>query len=208
MRIVVFGASGGVGQQIVEQALAQGHDVTSAIRSTNIAKDNAQDRIVACDVTDARAVERVIQGQDAVLCALGTHAKGPVSLYSTGARNIIAGMEAQGVRRLLFLSNFGVLNEAGMGLSQSLLLYLVKRVLRHTLADHRAALATMRCSTIIWTAVRALALNDGPRTGRYRVAVDGLPARGIRISRADVAHFMIEEAQRSAFANCAPAIAY
>lgn len=208
MKLVVFGANGGVGRQIVEQALAQGHDVTAAVRSANALDGAARGQAVVCDVTDASAVARTIKGHDTVFCTLGVNGRGPISLYSTGARNIVAGMEAHGVRRLLFLSNFGILNERGQGLGQIMLLHLIRRVLGNTLADHRAALDIMQASRIGWTAVRALALSNGPRTGRYRLAKDDLPAKGTRIARADVAHFMIDEAQRGAFMNCAPAIAY
>lgn len=208
MKVVVFGANGGVGREIVKQALAQGHDVTIAVRSAKVADTGTRGRVALCDVTDAEKVERTIRGHDTVICALGVRGKGPISLYSTGARNIIAGMESQGVGRLLFLSNFGILNEHGTGFGQSMLLLLVRRFIRHTLTDHRAALDIMRDSNVVWTAVRALALSNGPRTGRYRLAAEGLPVSGTRISRADVAHFMLDEAQRGAFENCAPAIAY
>lgn len=208
MRLVVFGANGGVGREIVGQALAQGHDVTSAVRAASAWDGTLGGQVAVCDVTDAGAVERTVKGHDAVICTLGVKGKGPISLYSTGARNIIAGMEAHRVRRLLFLSNFGILNERGQGFGQSMLLLMIKRALRHTLADHRAALNVLQRSGVGWTAVRALALSNGPRTGRYRLTKDDLPANGTRIARADVAHFMLDEAQRGAFMNCAPAIAY
>lgn len=208
MKLIVFGANGGVGREIVNQALDRGHDVTAAVRRLGDLELCDGARILQCDVIDASAVHNAIAGHEAVFCAVGTHASGPISLYSAAALNIVAGMRAAGVRRLLFLSNFGVLNERGYGLRQSMLLFLIKRALSTTLNDHRTALDTMAASDIDWTAVRPMALSHRPLSGRYRVALDGLPEMGAEIGRADVAHFMLEAAEQNFWLKRAPAIAY
>jgi putative NADH-flavin reductase len=165
--------------------------------------------VVRCDVANPTDVHDAVAGHDAVLCALGADSWGPTALYSTAARNVVLAMRGQGARRLVFLSNFGVQDEQARGTRQAALLFLARRVLRHTLADHRLALEEIGGSPLAWTAVRPLAMSDGPLTGRYRVETDGLlPPGGARVSRADVAHFMLRQAVEDEFLNSAPAIAY
>lgn len=143
-----------------------------------------------------------------VFCTLGTNSKGPITLYSSGAHNIVQGMQAHQIRRLIFLSDFGILDEPAQDVRGAALVFLVKRFIRHTLADHRRALEEIRGHAPEWIVVRLLPLSDGPWTGRYRVAVDDLPAKGMRIARADVADFMMRQATSDDYLYKVPAIAY
>ena len=209
MKIVVFGANGGVGRRLVELALAENHLVTAAVRNpAKLTMTHERLRIVTCDVLDTATVAQAVAGQDAVLCALGTDNRPPVTLYSSGARNIVQQMQAHQVRRIVFLSNFGILGETSQGARQAMLLFLVNRFIRHTLADHRRALDEIRGRAAEWIIVRPLPLTNGPRTGIYRVAVDDLPAKGTRISRADVADFMLRQVTGDEYLNKLPSIAY
>lgn len=209
MNIVIFGASGGVGRCLIEQALAQNHHVTAAVRNpaaVNIIHE--QLHVVSCDVFNAAAVSQAIAGQDVVFCTLGTDAEAPTTLYSAGAQNIVQAMQAHQVRRLIFLSNFGVLSERAQDLPGAVLLFLIKRFIPHTLADHRRALEKIRKHAPEWIAVRPLVLTNGAWRGRYRTVVDGLPAKGMRIARADVADFMLQQATSDDYLYQVPAIAY
>ncbi len=209
MRVAIIGASRGVGRHIAEQALARGHEVTAAVRNpADVGMRHERLWVVTCDATDRAAVGAVIEDQDVVFCALGTDSRGPTTLYSSAAQNVVAGMRQHGVRRLVFLSNFGVLDETASDLIGSLMLVLVRRVIRHTLADHRRALETMISSDVEWIAVRPMALSDGPMTGSYRIDPDGLPRNGRSIARADVADFMLKQADDNRYLRQAPAIAY
>jgi putative NADH-flavin reductase len=209
MKVVVFGASRGVGRCAIEQALAQGHEVTAAVRSpAGLGFTHERLRIVTCDVRDAEAVRQAMAGQEVALCTLGDATRGPTTLYSTGARNVVQGMHAQNVRRLIFLSNFGVLDECAQDLMGRALLFLLRRAIRHTLADHKRALDEIRGSAREWVVVRPMVLTNAPGTGHYRVALDGLPVRGRRIARADVAHFMVRQIISDEYVGKVPAIAY
>jgi putative NADH-flavin reductase len=117
-------------------------------------------------------------------------------------------MDDQGVRRLMFLSNFGVLGEKGSGAPTAAVVFLAKLTLRPTLEDHRRALDELRKHDSEWIAVRPMMLTDGARTGEYRVALDGLPRGGARISRADVADFMLKQVTSGEYVHRVPAIAY
>jgi putative NADH-flavin reductase len=209
MKIVVFGASRGVGRCLVERALALGHDVTAASRNPLVSvAPHSRLRFIRCDVRDTPAVCDVLAGQDVVFGALGSGSRGATDLYSAGARSILKGMNARGIRRLVFLSNFGVLGERGCGWSQKALLMLASPMLRHTLADHRLALDAIRQAAPEWVAVRPLPLTDSCGTGQYRVSVDDLPPGGTRISRADVADFMLRQVTDTRYLGAAPAISY
>jgi putative NADH-flavin reductase len=108
----------------------------------------------------------------------------------------------------MFLSNFGVLGEKGSGARTAAVVFVAKRLLRPTLEDHRRALDELRKHDCEWIAVRPMALTDGPRTGHYRVDLDGLPRRGARISRADVGDFMLKQVASNEYIHRIPAIAY
>lgn len=209
MRVAVIGASRGVGRHIVEQALARGHEVTAAVRNpADVKLRHERLWTVACDALDKTAVAATLQEQDVVFCSLGTDSRGPTTLYSSAAQNVLAGMRQHGVRRLVYLSNFGVADESATDFMSLMMLVLARQVIRHTLADHRRALEAFIHSDLEWVAVRPMALTDGPLTGRYRVDAWGLPHKGRSIARADVADFMLNQAQDDRYLKLAPAIAY
>lgn len=209
MNMVIFGASGGVGRCLIERALAQGHYVTAAVRNpTSLDRTHERLRVLPGDILDPVSVDRAVVGHDVVFCALGTDSEGPTTLYSAGAHTLLQAMHTHGVRRLVFLSNFGVLNETARDIRGAMLLWLVKRMIRHTLADHRRALEEIQRHNVEWIVVRPLPLINGSWTGHYRIAVDGLPIRGTRIARADVADFMLQQAASDDYVYKIPAIAY
>ncbi len=209
VKVIVIGASRGVGRCVVERALADGHEVTAAVRTpSSMALQHERLRVVRCDALNGADVEAAVAGHDAVFVTLGEGSRGPTTLYSDAAKAVTGAMSRAGVMRLMFLSNFGVLNERGRGLTQSMLLMMVKRMIRHTLDDHRRALDAMRASELDWTAVRAMPLTNGAAIGEYRVTEQDLPPGGSSISRVDVAEFMLGEAAKSEFVQKLPAIAY
>jgi putative NADH-flavin reductase len=209
MKLVIFGASRGVGRALTELALAEGHRVTAVVRSPPTLALNHESLAVARgDVTDADSVRSHLVGHDIVFCTVGADRRGPTTLYSDAARNISRAMDVESVRRLMFLSNFGVLGERGNGVRTAAIVALTKRLLRTTLDDHRRALDELSRHEWPWMAVRPMALTDGARTGDYRVAEEGLPRRGTRISRADVADFMLKQLNSDEYLHKTPAIAY
>jgi putative NADH-flavin reductase len=208
LNIVVIGANRGVGRRLVERSLAEGHRVTAAVRnpaSMNLRHERL--RVLACDALDATSVSQAVAGQDAVFCTLGEKPGGPTTLYSTAARNVVQEMQANKVRRLVFLSNFGILGETASDVKGAVLLFLVRSMIRHTIVDHRRALEEIRAHALEWIVVRPLPLTDGPWTGRYRIAVDGIPDKPKGIARADVADFMLRQANGDEYLRRAPAIA-
>ena len=209
MKILVVGASRGVGRLAVEQALDAGHCVTAFARNLSSLPSHEQLTLVRGDATSLTDVRNAVAGHDAVISAPGSERRGgPTRLYSTATANIVEAMSEAGIGRLIVLSNFGVLSESSSHPLTALLAWAVRLGIRETLADHRLALQHLRRSPLDWTAIRPMALTDGPRTGVYRVTPNGLPRGGTRISRADVADFMLKQLIDPASNGKLPALAY
>jgi len=209
MKIVVFGATGGIGRLCVQQALAQGHEVIAPVRNpARMTTAHDKLRVQKCDVRDPACVAEAVAGQDAVLCAVGTPAGAPTTVFSIGTRNIVSAMEDCGVRRLVVVSNYCVLSETPRDIAGKLMLFLTRIYLRKVLPDQRQALEEVRESHLEWVAVRPLALVNAPPRGTLRIALDGLPPRGRMISRADVAAFMLDQIVSREYLRTSPAISW
>jgi len=151
-------------------------------------------KVVQGDIHDATAVASVIAGQDVVLSALGARNLGRSDVLEVGIRNILAGMAAQGVSRIIVLGASGAGQDAGqhLGVATRLFLKLVKAtILREPFRSQREQEALLEASPVQYTIVRPPRLLDRPITEHYRVQEDGLPPGGLTIPRADVAHFML-----------------
>ncbi|MBL1072823.1 SDR family oxidoreductase [Nocardia sp. 2] len=205
MRIAIFGATGTVGRQVVEQALAQGHEVTALTRSAaNLAIAHDRLRIVQGDVLDPNSVERAVSGQDAVIVTLGNGRKGVIR--AEGTRTVMEAMNRMGVKRLIVMSSLGV------GSSRGNLNFLWKYVLfgmllRTAYADHEQQERYVLASDLDWTVVRPAAFTDDPATGTFQrdVAPD---AKGLKlkISRADIAAFLLEQLTDPRYVHRTPGI--
>ena len=168
MKLLIFGASGHTGRELVRQALERGHSVTAFVRQpSKLASPHPHLRIIQGDVGDATAVRAALPNQDAVVSALGvgTPLKHDLTVID-GVRHIVQAMEADGPRRFLYLSFIGVTeSRAAVGV---VLRYIAPIPLREEIADHEAKEKLVRSSTLDWTIVRPPKLTNGPRTGKYR----------------------------------------
>ncbi|GAA0960731.1 NAD(P)-dependent oxidoreductase [Virgisporangium aurantiacum] len=204
MNLTIVAATGGIGRQLVAQALAAGHDVTAAVR--NPANLPAGLRAVKVDLAtpDPAALAEAVAGADAVLSGLGARGKADFGVAERGTRAVVAAMKETGGRRLVVVSAAPIgtvpspdrpnppRHDPGDGfLMRHLAAPIVKRVFR----DHYTDLARMedviRDSGLDWTIVRPPQLTDKPLTGVYRTAYERNLRRGLKISRADVAHYML-----------------
>lgn len=210
MKLVVFGATGGTGQALLEQALGRGHEVTAAVRTpAKVSMTHNRLRVVQADVTDAEAVSAAVRGQEAVLSALGVSDfrpfAGATTVYSGGTHNILEAMKSANVERFIGVTSAGVNADPNEPLLYRLL---VKPLLRGPYRDMRRMEGEVRASGLAWTLVRPVRLTDGPKTGRYRVAPDHRPRAGRTISRADVADFMLTTLERRDRIRHAVVLAY
>ncbi len=196
MRITVIGASGGTGEQVVRQALEQGHLVSAFSRNpAKLGIEHPNLKLVPGDALQLAAVEQAIKGSDAVICTLGTPASDKSKLRTEGTKRIIQAMQSQGVKRLICLSSLGFGDSRPM-MPFVLKYFIVPFILKHVMADHESQEAAIQQSELNWTIVRPGYLGDGPATGAYKY---GFPydksVKIKKITRADVAHFMLRQLQ-------------
>jgi len=196
MKILVIGATGGTGRCVVENALRAGHEVTAFARTPEkITLQHDRLRVVSGDALQADTVLRAMQGQQAVICALGPAAgTAPGSIISEGVRNIIQAMAQAGVRRLVFES--GIMVGEGRGLSAiNRLLLSIFRALNRALYEDKVRAEELVCkSGLDWIIVRPPKLKNMPGRDNYRIghALNiNLPAG---LAHADVADFMVKSA--------------
>ncbi|OKK19088.1 epimerase [Streptomyces sp. CB00455] len=199
MRITVFGATGGVGHEVVRKALAAGHEVTAVVRDPARLDVPAQDRLhvaVVPALTDEDALVPLLEGRSAVISALGAASNrqakaAPVT--GPAVRAVLGAMDRAGVRRLSVVSAAPLgPDAAGDGfLSRSVFLPLLRWALRDLYADLAAMEAAVVASGTQWTVVRPPRLLNRPGTGTYRRALDANVPRGRVIPRADVAHALL-----------------
>jgi putative NADH-flavin reductase len=193
MRVLVLGATGGIGKFLMEFATARGHEVTAFVRSPQkIALKSERLRVVPGDLLHAEQLAQVLLGQDVVLSAFGPATLRRVSTRGEFGTVLATAMERCGVRRAVVVSS-GLLFE-----DQNVIGKLLRGTLfRNLLPDMSAMEATLDKDGLEWTIVRPPRLTNGPLTKTYSVA-DGRLPKGMTVSRACVADFMIKEAERPA----------
>lgn len=188
MKIIVFGASGGVGQHVVRLAAESGHDVTAFVRTPANYERPDGVTVVQGDAFDANAVASAVAGQDAVVSCLSssTGLKKSNELERMMA-NIVAGMQRAGVNRIAYCASAGVDGELTGAIGK-----MIAWTLRHPLADHRAALDLIRAAGLNSTVARPSSLNNGALVTDYLETFVGMPAVARPIPRASVAHFLVK----------------
>jgi uncharacterized protein YbjT (DUF2867 family) len=193
MQLTLLGATGPTGQHILRLALRQGHRVTALVRDPARLPQQEEEQVtvVAGDATRTEDVVRTLRGSEAVLCALGPGRNLRSNIASRAARALIPAAHEAGVRRVVVLSAFGV--------GETLPHYkipmrtAVRLVMANLFRDKGVADDLLRSSDLDWTLVYPTVLTNGPATGSYTVLGDISGRIGGRISRADVADFMLRQ---------------
>ena len=207
MKFAVFGATGRTGRPLVEQALAQDHEVVALARTpAKLGLDHPALSVVPGDVLDPDPVGRVVAGADAVLLTLGPTKGGPPDLMARAADTVVAAMQNHDVRRVVTETGAGVAMPGDPdGLGPSFMRGVMRLVAGGLLRDSEAHVAALRDSGLDWTAVRAPRLTTGPRTGDYRTGLFAM-GPGHSVARADVADFMLRLAVSGEHVGEAPMI--
>jgi putative NADH-flavin reductase len=191
MRVTVLGATGGIGRLLIQQALDQGHQVTAFARAPEkITLQSPLLRIVGGDLFNAQQMSEAIRGSETVLSAFGPTALRRTHLRRDFARTLVHAMRAAGVRRFLHVSSAFCFREGGL-----LYALMTNTLFRNVTNDHCDADHELAQPDLEWTVLRPPRLLDGPARGNLNV-VAGHLARGLTITRADVASFMLSEAAR------------
>ena len=199
MKLIVFGATGKIGQEIVKQALAQGYEITAFVRDpSKVMVEHGDLKIMKGDIFDITAVTQAIQGQDAVICSLGTSEFGKTTVRSEGTAHIIRAMKENHVKRLVVVTAMGVA-ESWSTLSFVNKLFFAT-LLRNTRQDHEKQEVVVKESDLDWTIIRPSGLTDTPLTESYDIG-ENILSRTARIARADVAHAIIKEVHDNTFVH-------
>lgn len=221
MKLTIVAASGGIGREILEQAVAAGRDVTAVVRDR--AKLSAAVPVIQADLVaaDPAVLESAVDGADAVLSGLGARSTAEAGIAARGTGAIVQAMQATGVRRVVVISAAPISTAASPGrpnpprrdpgegiFMRNVASPLLKAVLREQYADLARMEDVLRESGLDWTVVRPVRLTNRPKTGTYRTAQGQNVRRGWSISRADVAHFMLHAIAQPDTIKRAIAIAY
>jgi putative NADH-flavin reductase len=207
-RLLVVGATGGTGRHVVAQALERGHAVTAFARDpSRLATVHPNLRVVQGDVLDAASLEAAVRDQDAVVSVLGHRSYySPARIQSEGTRNLLRAMEAHGVTRLVCVTSLGLGDSAGrLGLLYTLVV--IPLVLPLYFWDKARQERLIASSRVDWIVARPGALTDGPKTGAYRhgPGLGGFLATA-KVSRADVADFLVNQIGSDAYVGSTPGI--
>lgn len=212
MKIAVFGASGPTGQELVSQALARGASVSALVRDPARVAARPGLALSVGDVLDPAALAPVVAGADAVLSVLGAKpgrmGVPKTSLYSESLKRIVVAMRSAGVKRLVYCTSGGVEDHdpsAGW-----LYRWVFKPLfIQNAYDDMKLAEALLwGANDLEWIIARPTQLTDGPKTEKYRVSPRLAPVRGVQISRADLAHFMLDQVRATDWLHQTPTLAY
>jgi putative NADH-flavin reductase len=207
MKLTIFGATGGIGAELLQQALALGHEVTLAVRNpSRLPAGINRTRVVTADLerSEANVLESAVAGADAVLSGVGPRPMAKAGVAEYGTRRIVEAMEATGARRIIVVSAAPISTMPSPGrphpprrdpgegfLMRNIGTPFFQAVFRERYIDLALMEDVLRASRLDWTIFRPPLLTNGRRTGRYRTAFGRNLKGGGRVSRADVAEAML-----------------
>jgi putative NADH-flavin reductase len=208
IRVLIVGATGGTGRQLVEQALERGHTVTALARDPSALRvEHPRLTIVRGNALDYQSVEAAVRGQEAVVSALG-HKRffGPTRILSEGTRNVLRAMETHHVPRFACETALGIGDSAGrMGVYYTF--FVIPIILPFYFWDKTRQERLIAASHVNWVVVRPGALTNGAKSGRYQHGgAVGSFLRTVRISRADVADFMLNQMTENTYRRAAAGV--
>ncbi|MDX2246906.1 MAG: SDR family oxidoreductase [Bacteroidia bacterium] len=209
MKILVIGATGRAGRLLVEYSLEKGHEVTAFARNMeDYPVQHPNLSLITGDVLYPSLIDAGVAGQDIVLSVIGIRQfSGPITLLSTGIRNIIGVMQRRGVKRLITITGAGILQETEDLLIMESLSFPPN--LQNISLDHQRVYELLRASDLDWTLVAPAFMHNGERTGKYVVRADYYPSRTRNeVSVEDVADFITQEMTENKFLKKRAAIAH
>lgn len=207
MKVLLFGASGAIGGSVRENAREAGHELVLFARDpSKLEPLSSGESVIVGDIADSAAVERAVQGVDAVVSALGptSNSRDQVPLFEGFARTLVNAMSAAGVRRIVAISGAGcTLPGERKPLGGRIASALVRLAVRDVVEAKQREMEVIVASDLEWTLPRPARVVDGPHTGSYNV---GSQARGMRINNGDVADFMVRALTDTTHIRQAPLI--
>ena len=207
MKVLLLGATGGTGREIVKRATAKGHWVVAVVRSIAKAGDLAGATLAEGDARDEALLARALEGCTGVISSIGTSVSPfkEVTLLSTATRSLVNAMTQNGVRRLVCITGLGAGDSRGHGgfVFDNLIMPLL---LRKVYDDKNRQEDLVRASGLDWVLVRPVVLNDKGGTGKVRADTNLSGIHGGSIARADVAQFVVDQLTEDRWLRQAPLI--
>ena|ERR1035437_7521818 len=191
--IIVFGASGGTGLEVVAQLLEAGHHVTVLLRHPDkFSIRHEQLRIIQGDVLQPLTFENLFFGVDVVISCLGSRNREPTTVYSEGVTNILNEMQKVDVTRIICLSAGGVVVPPNATFIMKFVIkYILQRLFKYSYADMLKMETVLKNSDLNWTVIRPPRLLNGDKTGIYRTITNDYLPNMSSLKRADLAHYII-----------------
>jgi putative NADH-flavin reductase len=209
MKLLVIGASGPLGLEVVKMALKRSFLVSAFVRTPESFKGASSGvRAIRGDVFDLKSLEQAMIGHDAVISTFGTQLiRKPTTLLSDGTKNIVKAMESSGVHRFVCVTGIGAGNSKGHG--GFLYDKILEPFLLHEIYNDKTRQEeVIKKSSLEWTIVRPAVLTNGPETGNYRIANDLFGFTATKISRKDVADFLLNEVMSNKCQKQSPVVSY
>ncbi|WP_318765633.1 NAD(P)-dependent oxidoreductase [Agrobacterium fabrum] len=211
MKIALFGGTGPTGRYIIEEALRQGYELSVYTRAAGkLSAFDGRIEVIVGDLNNREAIEACIAGADAVISALGpngqkTQEKRPVM---RGVGTIISVMEELNVRRLIQISTASYRDpKDGFDFKWRALVTMFKLMANAAYGDIKATAELVSSSRLDWTMVRIPFLKDGPATGKVDIGWFGKTKLGMKLSRGNLAKFLVDQIMAKEFVRAAPGIA-
>ncbi len=209
MKILIIGATRGIGLQVLQQALAKNNDITVLARfPQKLTVEHKRLQVMQGDIRDNHAVGRATEGQDVVISCIGIMpTRKPVSVFSAGIKNVLESMDKNMVKLLISVTGIGAGDSRGHGgffydnIFQPLLLKTIYE-------DKDRGELLIKDSQLNWIIVRPGFLTNGSMTGTYRVLTDVTDVKAGKISRADVAHFICNQLESAEYLKQTPLLTY
>jgi putative NADH-flavin reductase len=197
MKASIFGASGATGTLLTERCLAAGYQVTALVRTPEKFALRDHVRVIQGDAFDPASVRTMVEGADVVLSTLGARSLKKEDVLERAVPLIVEAMRQTGVRRIIALGSAGALEDS-LKKQAAWRRWFVQNIVYNTILkwpveSQRAQWKTLSTSGLDWTMVMPPMLVNSPGRGTYRVDGEALPRGGSRISRADVADFMMQQ---------------
>lgn len=198
MRVTIFGASGAIGRHVLDASLEAHHTITALARDPAALSGigGAHLRVIEGDIANGEDVAAAIAGSEAVISTVGPTSNTPdqVALFGAWAQHLVAGMQGHGVQRLVLLSGAAVeVPGYAKTLGDRIASAAVRLFARHVVTAKQREFEIVSASDLDWVAARPPGVVDGPRTGRYRAGMDLRLGPRSRVTRADLADFLVAQ---------------
>jgi putative NADH-flavin reductase len=207
VKLGMFGATGKVGRALVARALETGHEVTALVRDpSKLSLTHPKLRVVKGDATNAKDVDAIVEGQEAILNALGPTKTSPKNILEINTGLVIDAMKRFGAKRTVVVGGAGMrVPQDSQDFGTQAIGWLISKIIADAVKDKQKQFDMLKQSGLEFVILRAPQIKDGPKIGKYTI---GYPPMGFgaQITPADLSEAMLEMLSSDKFLGTAPAV--